>query len=300
MTTNSTTMAGQRWGPALGAARPRTVEVDQPARAEARRGSVRAARAAPIPARRGPAEAARRGLHGRGEGGQGVAESAAGRLERRRRRVQPGRCPVAAPRSCSARRPTRRSQPRTVPAGTPSCCADPAVTAPAQPLGQRGGDDLDPVPAAGDTPAGQQHVGAPAVGAAGPPRGQPRPPAVEQRHHPGPGVRPRLKPARRAGRARQPPAARSASARSGSRYSSTAHSFPDHARQAARRRPAGEGGVRVAPWPTSDRLASRRAIAARPDNLHIRRGRQPALAWDGVVHGHVVVAHEPADGPRPR
>ena len=64
------------------------------------------------------------------------------------------------------------------------------MATPAQPVGQGGGDDLDPVPASGGTPAGQQFVGAPAVGAAGPPRGQARPPAVEQGHHSGPGRAP--------------------------------------------------------------------------------------------------------------
>jgi len=65
-------------------------------------------------------------------------------------------------------------------------------------------------------------------------------------------------------------AASSASARSGSRYSSTPAQLSDHARHAGRGRPAGEGGVRVAPWPRSDRLTSRRAISAR-----VRQPAQP-------------------------
>ena len=65
-------------------------------------------------------------------------------------------------------------------------------------------------------------------------------------------------------------AARSASARSGSRYSSTPAQLSGHARHAGRGRPAGEGGVRVAPWPRSDRLTSRRAISAR-----VRQPAQP-------------------------
>ena len=63
---------------------------------------------------------ARRDLHVCGEGGQGVAESAAGRLGRRLRGVRPYRCLIATPRSRSARRATRRSQPRTVPPARPA------------------------------------------------------------------------------------------------------------------------------------------------------------------------------------
>ena len=127
------------------------------------------------------------GAHGRSEGGQGVTETATGRLQadRRaqlvqvpnRRDPQPLRAPAdaAQPAPHGARRHAELLR-------------DPAVTAPtpaARPT--PGGHDLDPVPAAWDTPAGQQHVGVPARGAARPSRGQTDPAAVQQRHHPGAG-----------------------------------------------------------------------------------------------------------------
>ena len=214
-------LARQRWWPALGADRPGPSKWIS-RRGPAGRGSVRAGRAAPTqPGSAGPG----------GPPEVLPAPPQRGRPGRRRERCR------------SARGGTRRVQPVQVPgrraaqpfgaAGRPGA-ASPARCPPArpaaaryggdrapQPLGQRGGDDLDPVPAAGDTPGRQQHMGAPAVGATGAPRGQPHPSAVEQRHHPGRAYdHGASRPAAQDGHASRR-AARSASARSGSRYSST-------------------------------------------------------------------------------
>ena len=213
---------GSAGGPALGAARPRTVGVDQPPRAEARVwiSPSRPSSAHPCPARAGPRRpvaacvAAARAT-------RASPEIASGRLGRHRRRVQqvqvPG-CRAAQligpphnPADPAAHGVRRHAQPLPDQAGAGS----------GQPLGQRDRDDLDPVPTAGYTPGRQEHMGAPAVGAAGAPRGQPHPSAVEQCHHPRPGVGPRCKPPRRQDGHASRRAARSASARSGSRYSST-------------------------------------------------------------------------------
>ena len=179
---------------AVGTDLPGPVEVDQSARARAwispsYPSSAQPSLAGSAGSAGSAGKVARRDLHGRREGGQGVAESAAGRLQRRLPRVEPvavfgRRAAQLFGASADPAQPAPHSARRDA-----QLLADAAMTVPAQPLGQRGGDDLDSAPAAGDTPARQQHVSAPAVGAPGAPRRQPRPPPpVARRHHPRPGV----------------------------------------------------------------------------------------------------------------
>ncbi len=190
MNTSSMMLALPSPAAAVGTDLPGPVEVDQSARARAWISPSYPSSAQPsLAGSAGSAgKVARRDLHGRREGGQGVAESAAGRLQRRLPRVEPvavfgRRAAQLFGASADPAQPAPHSARRDA-----QLLADAAMTVPAQPLGQRGGDDLDSAPAAGDTPARQQHVSAPAVGAPGAPRRQPRPPPVARRHHPSPGV----------------------------------------------------------------------------------------------------------------
>ena len=141
----------------------------------------------------------------------------------------------------------------------------------------RRGDDADGVRAPGCHPGRQHDVRGPARAAPAPPRAQPGPGAVPQRHHP---FRPRphcrSRPDPHDGQASAPDA-RSADAASASAHSSTAAGLPDHGSTIPPGHPAPPGAVRVAGCQVRRRRATPIARISVNDTMSARAASGDAV-----------------------